>query len=464
LQTETAVETRAWTLITHRDPDIDDMVAIFAAKKFGEEEYPGIAKAKVITTGERSPGGKSADQLEKEGLICIGINGGKFDEHAFDGAASLQRHCAATLVADRFGVVNHPGLQALLDNAFARNYSASWTDHFELSVASKLSFRYLSHSGDAWKDQLMTERIIASTFLFFDAIFEEEMATAENRILKGRVTWPIDMYIGKWMLKKNRPNEKLSIDAFVVRARKSGRTVSEEVARFVGMEDNSNLEFILKYARDHQKVRGEELDVPSFGLAYLVEVAQRHLCVGDNINNGRYQISLAVNVLLDGLLAKDVAFADCIKDYESSDTRTFEIFGKNKKGKPRKIVITSVISANPEMPKFCRSEFGEHTAVGIKKDPRTGNVLIFFDKKQGIDPLPIVVSIRRAEILAKGLPLPPQEVLEAEGSIPGAMNWFWDKNQFMNGSLTADMPPTAISRERIERFVYSAVRLQFPES
>lgn len=464
MQNETAVETRPWTLITHRDPDIDDMVAIFVAKKFGENEYPGIAKATVVTTGERSPGGKSADVLESEGVVCIGINGGKFDEHAYDGAAPLSRHCAATLVASRFGVDESSGLQALLDNAFSRNYSASWTDHFELSVASKLSFRYLSHSGDERKDKLMTDKIISSTFLFFEAIFAEERAAAENRLLLGKVTWSIDLFIAKWLLKKNRPNEKLSIDTFVVRARKSGKSVSEEVAIFLGIEDDSNLEFILKYARDHQNVSGQVLEVPTFGLAYLVEVAQRHLCVGDGANDGRFQISLAVNVLLEGLLAKDMAFADCIKDYESAETRTFVIYGKNRKGGSKKIVITSVVSANPEMPKFCRSEFGKRTAVGIKKDPRTGNVLIFFDKKQGIDPLPIVVSIRRAEILGKGLPLPPQETLEAEGEIPGAMNWFYDKNQFMNGSLTADKPPTQISRERIETFVYSAIKEQFPGS
>ena len=468
---ETIAERKAWTLVTHRDPDIDDSAAIFIMKKFGESEYGGVSKSNIETTSERSPAGKTADQLEKEGVICIGINGGKFDEHPFDGAAPLPRHCAATLVALRLGVDDHPGLNSILDNAFARNHSAR-CGHFEISVLSKLAFRHLSHSGDESKDKRMTSRIFEATFFFLEAVYADGVANfidptdeSKGKVLPGKVTWAVDLFSAKWLLRKYRPSENLSVDTFILSARKSGKSVSDTVANFLGIEDDSNLEWILKYARDHREITqrkaSDRLEIPNFELWYLVELAQRVLCHGDNARNARFDISKAVNLFLDAVYAKDKGFADCIKDYESKDTRTHII---KPKGSKKQVVITSVVSANPEMPKFCRSQLGKYTAVGIKQDPNTKNILIFFDKKQGVNPLPIVVAIRRAERFKKNLPDNlSQATLEEQGSIPGAENWYFDGNQMMNGSLTSYAEPTEISRERLETFVYSAVKNQFPD-
>lgn len=461
---EASVTRRRWVLKTHRDPDIDDTAAILAIRKIGESEYPGISEAVIETTAERRPGGKTADQLEAEGVICIGINGGKFDEHAFDDAAPLRNDCAATLVAKRFGADQHPGLSPILDNAFGRNHS-SLCGHFEISVLSKLAFRHLSHTGNAKKDKEMTEKIFNATFLFLEAVYADGMAEYEGRVLSGKVTWSIDLYIASWLLSTHRPKLKLSINPFAKIARRSGKSVTDVVADYLGNEIDSNFDWLLKYARDHQTISNKRLDVPSFEIWYLVELVQKHLCINSRVDESIALVGRAVNLFFDAMLAKERSFGNCLKDFESASTHVSDIVTRSKKGKTKALRITSVVSSNPEMPKFCRSELGGWTAVGIKQDPDTKNVLIFFDKRYQIDPVPIVVAIRKAELLAKGLSPDnlPQSTLKAQGAISGATEWFFDGKQLMNGSLTANVEATSLSRELIEKIVRTEVRKQFPE-
>ncbi len=74
------------TLITHINPHLDDIAAIWLLKKF----YPGFDSAQVefISAGEGNKGLK-----ESEDTIYIGVGRGRFDEHKGDLA-----DCATSLV------------------------------------------------------------------------------------------------------------------------------------------------------------------------------------------------------------------------------------------------------------------------------------------------------------------------------------------------------------------------------
>jgi len=127
------------TIATHEKPHLDEIVAIWLLKKFGEKKFPGISKAKITywDTGGETPDNRPAEEYEKKGTVLIGIGGGRFDEHPNNGNPRKEGECTATLVAKVLQIENDPSLEKIL--AFTLNNDLKAAAHpFDLAYITKL--------------------------------------------------------------------------------------------------------------------------------------------------------------------------------------------------------------------------------------------------------------------------------------------------------------------------------------
>lgn len=103
-------------IITHNQPHLDELVAIFLLKQYGERLFPGIRRAAIEFCRPESPaqGGKTAEEYEREGILLVGIGGGRFDEHATPGKERDVGKCATSLVAEAIKCSRRAELQSLI--------------------------------------------------------------------------------------------------------------------------------------------------------------------------------------------------------------------------------------------------------------------------------------------------------------------------------------------------------------
>lgn len=90
----------------------DNICAVFLLKEFGEEKFRGIKEA-MVELWDKTPDGKTADELENEGIICVDMGGGKFDHH-HDDHETKKTDCASTMIARYLGVDDMPALKKIL--------------------------------------------------------------------------------------------------------------------------------------------------------------------------------------------------------------------------------------------------------------------------------------------------------------------------------------------------------------
>lgn len=105
------------TIVTHEMPHLDEIAAIWLLRKFGEAVFPGISTAKIIywNNGGKTPDGRTAEDYEREGMLLIGVGGGRFDEHPTDKNERKEDECAITLVAKALDVNDDPALKSILE-------------------------------------------------------------------------------------------------------------------------------------------------------------------------------------------------------------------------------------------------------------------------------------------------------------------------------------------------------------
>ncbi len=100
--------------VTHQRPHLDEIVAIWQLRKWGDKKFLGIAKAQLVTwsEGNESPDGRSLDEWEKDGFIVIGAGGkGRFNHHPHKEYGEV---CSATLVAKYLEIDDDPALTQIL--------------------------------------------------------------------------------------------------------------------------------------------------------------------------------------------------------------------------------------------------------------------------------------------------------------------------------------------------------------
>jgi len=105
-------------ILTHENPDLDAMLSVLILKRFGETQFPGVGTARVdFCPAGKLPEGKTAEELEREGILAVDVGGGRLDTHPIDNAieGSKRERCAADLVAEAVGIIEDPSWHTLIE-------------------------------------------------------------------------------------------------------------------------------------------------------------------------------------------------------------------------------------------------------------------------------------------------------------------------------------------------------------
>ncbi len=134
------------TIITHIRPHLDEIVAIWLLRLFGESLFPGVKTSKIVywNTGGHAPDGRSAEDWEAEGYLLIGIGKGRFDEHSSSEEATERQkdECSATLVAKALGVNQMSELAQILKYTLNNDTKGSSTPFDIATIAKHLGSQY----------------------------------------------------------------------------------------------------------------------------------------------------------------------------------------------------------------------------------------------------------------------------------------------------------------------------------
>jgi len=126
-------------ILTHERPHLDEIVAIWLLRKFGEQRFPGVATATVSFTSLRklAEAGLKPGDYEQQGILLLGIGGGRFDEHPTMEEERKADDCATTLVAKELGIGDDPSLAKILRFVRAADVQGN-ASPFDISYVVKL--------------------------------------------------------------------------------------------------------------------------------------------------------------------------------------------------------------------------------------------------------------------------------------------------------------------------------------
>jgi len=127
------------SILTHERPHLDEIVAIWLLRKFGEQRLPGVATAAVSYTSMRrlAEAGLKPEDYEARGILLLGIGGGRFDEHPSMEEGRKADDCATTLVAKELGISGDPSLAKILRFVRAADVEGN-ASPFDISYVVKL--------------------------------------------------------------------------------------------------------------------------------------------------------------------------------------------------------------------------------------------------------------------------------------------------------------------------------------
>lgn len=150
------------TLLTHWNPDFDAGFGVWLLRKFGEEKWLGVEKARIeFLKSDRLPKGKTAMELEMEGKLCVDIGKGRYDHHQLEHNTT---ECAATLIA-RDLEISDLAVENLLKLAVRDDLSGK-SQRFELPHLVKTMNSYYPEN---------PEKVLAWLMETLEAIYAEQL-------------------------------------------------------------------------------------------------------------------------------------------------------------------------------------------------------------------------------------------------------------------------------------------------
>lgn len=449
-------------ILTHDNPDIDDVVACYIMavtvyKLFGRT-------VDIEFCVDRNFESSYVKHLEKTGRCLIGVGGSRFDEHPHGDSARKEGKSAAVLVSEFIGNRDEPGIRSLVDYADHLNSNAKALDG-GLASMIKLAFRYRDRRTEE-ENCASAEKVMFGCYLFLAAIEADERRRDTNALHASSFGQPcsLDDIGAAWIrsldaslvTEPGQHREKTDLDP-------KSRTF--QAAKKRGLHVLPQFRRVMEYMSRHMKAG--DGDRECLDLAFLVSSAFKSFWHGDDDARAAIfeDISDAAFCFLDGILRADYQFhVICQRDFDKETTKSTAIWNPLTEKRFPLSRVTSIISDSPEIGKFCRSAHGERSAVVIKYDSN-GNAAVFFDERHLIDSSKVVARIRAEERHRKGLPDDvSEEELAKEGSVAGAEEWYYDKHNAFNGSLTAKLPPTRIPRDILWDIVVTEIKQQFEEA
>ena len=166
------------TIVTHKSPHIDELVAIVLLQMNGQGEkvFPGVKTAKIEfwNAGVQTLDGRHWTEWHKEGYLLIGVGGSCFDEHATKNT-TRKDGCAASLVAEALEVADAPWLEKLLHYVVV-NDTKGGAHPYELGnlvmMMNEISFNSTPQETINWGMHIV-KALLRKQILFFNKTGEE---------------------------------------------------------------------------------------------------------------------------------------------------------------------------------------------------------------------------------------------------------------------------------------------------
>ncbi len=172
-------------IVTHVSPHLDEIFAIWLLRRYGEEQFPGVAEAPIVywTAGMES---RTWGDYWNSGTLLIGVGGGPFDEHPGDGEARKKNKTATSLVAEYLGLAEVEAFMQLMQYVVKNDLQGS-KNAFELG--RMVTMLHNEHPDDPqrvidWTTTVIDGHLKSRLRLFSETI--EEYAKVEFIQLRNR--------------------------------------------------------------------------------------------------------------------------------------------------------------------------------------------------------------------------------------------------------------------------------------
>lgn len=364
------------TIVLHFRPHFDEIVALWLLLIFNEEAeniFPGITTAGItfVDAGTiyHSP---PANALEEQGYLCIGVGGGRFDEHPTSFDVRKNGECAATLIASILGVAKDPQLKELLDYVRRIDLEGK-AGVFELPSLIKL-LQLQAETEDEMRD------VIAWAYTALDAWWRSRQSRHATH--KEKMIEVVETAFAEWLLKFYGTQNP---SAILRENRDNRKSLAHFVAERHGFFDDPRFKQLLEYLE--RSVRG---GFHPFGLGKILYL------LSEQFSSPTSQSTSWAERALDGKLQEQIDFLDALDELNHAEN---EKIGGGGVG----LLLVIAHSDNYQLSKAVRYLYKER--LGIFIQVRTsGHVQIFVNylSHQQLHSAPLAHHIRLAEQRCRG--------------------------------------------------------------
>ena len=408
---------------THRGPHTDENISDLFLEDYGQEKFPNLKND--IQFWKRVD---YDEDYEKIGYCLLGIGGGDFDEHRYDGKKG-RGGCCASLVAKSLGISKRPELVEALQFV-TDNDTKGKTSSFD--VADMLRTIHGMHPlnslvGMDW-----------GKIGFRGHINRKKLGSPKNIITNDKI-------------------EAISSPKLLV-----ARWMDRKFGRQLTAQEDPALKFILLYSQ--RKINPE--NPLSFGASLLAR--DLYYQYPDNPEIAENWIDLGFN----GKYEEQKRFITTTREEFKTKT-TIE----NIPTARERINIATIISDDDLVARFARSKESENESgkriglvIQIKPGDKAigdGFIQIHPNHKFGLSLDGITLAIRKAEQIAQGTenPITDEELLMAEGTLRKAPHWFRHTNNLglYNGAKSLTGPFSYLTRAQVEECVREGLQIGYEE-
>ncbi|MDP2721828.1 MAG: hypothetical protein Q8O72_03630 [Bacteroidales bacterium] len=414
-------------IITHLEPHLDEFVAIYLARNFGQHVWLNIKKAIIETKNG------SVKLIRRIVWLIIGIGEGPFDEH---GPGKNNELCSADLIAQHLGIERHPKVSLLLKKIRTGDRTGKYT---LLDLGQCV--RMLNHIG--WKPA----RIEKWLKVFLDCYFDEQtfVKNIQHETPADSIEFPVSnpkfrdlisrgIFFQQWRTETKKGKNEITFDQLTDQLKKKLATLSKQSpSKLFDLLECCTL--IAAHHPDDQQIAYE----------WVVEIFTAY---------ADYQHDF-------------LSACDIIKQIKT------KVIKPHPDCKPWEIIqVLGIDRRTNETGNRCLAAAAkflyQNLDVLVIQQP-SGNVQILILRNHRYSLLPMITrAIRLEEIIAGYLITDDTDLtydhLASSGRISYADNWYLPINDqgqgwaLLNGSLTMPkMPPTSIFFDRIMEILYKMV-------
>lgn len=407
------------TILTHESPDLDAIMSVLLMRKFGEEKFPGVSTAKIeFASAGKLPDGKSTDELEKEGILCLDIGGGRFDTHPVGTQMDQNKRerSASDLVGEELGLIYDENWAPLIEYTRLQDtqgYSLSSKEyiHHLVSIHTMLLGLDIMYNGDSEGKLQAGMNILENIPVYVEN-------KAKNFNFKELLTQLIDRYT-----LESEADPEIPTNAY----------------------DNFNKWYQRLQLKPKEAFATEELDDM---------VSLKAIAIGAFYNNAkdRDKVFEVVSLCLKAIFTREEQWALALKEFAE----------KAVSKRINSAMVTYITSENGMVIKASRYK-GKGDLI-IYRDPATGATSILRRQKGPLERFPLrelAAKVRLAECTEQEEEV-NYESLEAEGTVHG---WFLHQsgNLLIKGSPKAtDFVPSKIPIDLIAKIAYYQLSDNFP--